>query len=117
MIEELIARVFAVRNAAHLAHWKTKSFAQHMALGEFYDGVIDTIDELVEAYQGYFGLVGDLPTIAPSQAEIIPYITVEAAWISKNRSDIAKKVPALENIVDELSGIYLTTLYKLKNLS
>ena len=119
MIEELIGRVFAARNAAHLAHWKATgvgSFAKHMALGDFYDGIIDTLDKLVECYQGYFGLVGEIPTPPASKENIIVQITVDAAWISKNRSAIAKNVPALENIVDELSGIYLQTLYKLKNL-
>jgi hypothetical protein len=87
-----------------------------MALGEFYDGIIDTLDELVESYQGYFGLVGDPPNVAPKTNEILALITVDAAWINKNRSAIAKNIPALENIVDELSGIYLRTLYKLKNL-
>lgn len=27
MIEELITRIFATRNAAHLEHWRTKSFS------------------------------------------------------------------------------------------
>jgi hypothetical protein len=37
--------------------------------------------------------------------------------MSKNRSKIASGVPALENIVDEIVGLYLSTIYKLKNLS
>lgn len=57
MIDELISRVFASRNATHIEHWRTKSYAAHIALGEFYDGVIDNIDGIVEAYQGAFDLV------------------------------------------------------------
>ena len=34
MIEELVALVFATRNAVHLEHWRTKSFAAHTAMGE-----------------------------------------------------------------------------------
>jgi DNA-binding ferritin-like protein len=119
MIEELIGRVFTARNVAHLAHWKATgvgSFAKHMALGDFYDGIIDKLDSLVEAYQGYFGLVGEPKATPPKSADIIALITIDAAWITKNRSDICKSVPALENIVDDLVGLYLTTLYKLKNL-
>ena len=44
MIEELVEKVFAARNEAHIAHWATKSFAKHMALNEFYDNIIDLID-------------------------------------------------------------------------
>jgi len=61
MIEQLIAKVFMARNNTHIAHWKTKSYAEHVALGDFYDKVIDLVDSLVECYQGNFGLIGDIP--------------------------------------------------------
>lgn len=31
MIEQLVARAFALRDAAHLRHWKTDSLSQHEA--------------------------------------------------------------------------------------
>ena len=60
MIEEFVARVFKTRNQAHLMHWKTKSFAEHQALGGFYDDVIDALDKLVEATQAQRGLLATL---------------------------------------------------------
>ena len=117
-IHECVSRVFATRNAAHIAHWNTKSFAQHVALGDFYDGLIDIIDELVETYQGNFGPIG---LVAPSQSDpkldIIQVLAQDADWIAKNRGAIAGGITALENILDELVGLYLKTIYKLKNLS
>jgi hypothetical protein len=74
MIEQLISRVFYARNLAHFAHWRAKgdgSFAKHMALGEFYDGVIDTIDPLVEAYQGAYELIGAIPVPGEMQTDIL----------------------------------------------
>ena len=47
MIEELIGKIFCTRNKTHVAHWKTKSYAQHKALGGFYEGVIDLIDDSI----------------------------------------------------------------------
>lgn len=118
MIEELIAKVFAARNAAHLEHWRTKSFAAHMALGDFYDSVIDIVDTLVEAYQGNFGIIGKVPDVEQIHNEsCIKCLNDQVAWIAKNRSEIAQEVDSLENIVDELTGLYLKTLYKLENLS
>lgn len=118
MIEELISRIFKTRNQAHLSHWKTKSYAEHQALGEFYDSLIDTIDKLVEAHQGSKGIIGHVDLSCKDESvDIIKNLTDDANWISKNRPKIASNVPALENIVDELVGLYLTTLYKLKNLS
>lgn len=117
MIEELVAKVFAVRNLTHLEHWRTKSFAQHMALGDFYDEVIDLLDNLVEAYQGNFGKIGKVKLVNETEEDCIKCLTNDVAWIAKNRSEIAQEVDALENIVDEITGLYLKTLYKLENLS
>lgn len=118
MIEELIARVFKTRNHAHLNHWKTKSYAEHQALGSFYDDLIDIIDKLVEAAQGSKGIIGHVDLSCKDESlDIIKLLSEDANWASKNRSKIASNVPAIENIVDELVGVYLTTIYKLKNLS
>jgi hypothetical protein len=117
--EELISKVFASRSTAHLAHWRTKSYAQHVALGSFYDDIIDVVDKFVEAYMGATGkAIGDveIPAVKSSK-DILKHLTDEAVWIDENRSEIAKGIPALENIVDEIMGIYLSTIYKLKNLS
>lgn len=118
MIEELIAKVFATRNTSHLEHWRTDSFAKHMALGDFYDGVIDIIDNLVECYQGNFGKIGEVPDVEQvHNTDCCALLSKDVAWIAKNRSKIAKNVASLENIVDELTSLYLKTLYKLENLS
>lgn len=117
MIEELVGRVFATRNATHLAHWKTKSYAQHVALGDFYDGLVEKLDAIVEMYQGASGLIGgvDVPTAAPKN--ITAHIRDEADWIAENRDEIADDNDAVKNAIDELVGLYLTTHYKLQNLS
>lgn len=118
MIEELISRVFKTRNQAHLAHWKTKSFAEHEALGSFYDDLIDKIDDLVEACQGSKGIIGHVDLSCKDESvDIIKCLTDDANFISRNRAKIGHGVPALENILDEIVGLYLKTLYKLKNLS
>ena len=113
MVEELIEKIFAIRNAAHIAHWKTKSYSEHQALGEFYDGVIDSIDKYIEAHQGAFGIVGK---VEGEEKDVKQMIRDDILWINENRSKIARDVPALENILDELNGLHMKTLYKLENL-
>lgn len=118
MMEELIAMCFRTRNQAHLMHWKTKSYSEHQALGSFYDDLIDNIDKLVEACQGSKGIIGHVNLSCKDESvDIIKCLTDDANWISRNRGKIAHGVPALENILDEIVALYLTTLYKLKNLS
>lgn len=118
MMEELIARCFKTRNQTHLMHWKTKSYAEHQALGSFYDELIDLLDKLVEACQGSKGIIGHVDLSCKDESvDVIKCLTEDANWISKNRSKIGHSVPALENILDEIVALYLTTIYKLKNLS
>jgi hypothetical protein len=119
MIVDLVQKIFCTRNCVHLAHWRTDSFAQHQALGSFYDDIIDAVDKLVEASMGASGKVIDefeVPAMKPVK-DILKHLSKEVAWIDENRAEIASSIPALENIVDEITSIYLSTIYKLKQLS
>lgn len=118
MIEELIARIFATRNAAHIEHWRTKSYAQHMALGSFYDDLISDIDSIVEAHQGAFGLVSiGVLDKQPKISNIVTHLEDDMEWIAKNRMKICGGIPAIDNLIQGLEDSYLSTLYKLKNLA
>lgn len=119
MLEELVGRVFAARNAAHLAHWRTKSYAQHVALGSFYDGAVEKLDAIVEAAQGSTGKLVDGVKLdaRDDKTDIIKHLSEDCDWIADNRAEISKGVTAIENLLDDLCGLYLSTIYKLENLS
>lgn len=117
MIEELISRVFATRNATHLRHWATKSYAEHVTLGDFYDALIERVDKITEAHQGAFGLIGDVEPGSVSKDNLPEHIKQEARWIEQNRDKIAGNVEAIGALIDDLTNDYLTTYYKLTNLS
>lgn len=113
MIDKLISRVFKDRSAAHAEHWTTNSFSEHEALGDFYEDVIGALDKYVEAYQGVFGQMSKAPEQVPN---IIDHLREELMWLIENRSKVTKNVPALENLLDELTAVYMKALYKLENL-
>lgn len=122
LINELICRVFSARNMAHLEHWKTGSYATHVALGDFYDGVIGKLDGIVELHQGLFGKVNHKEDEALEEkleefADILERLKDDVKFINKNRSEISSKIPAIENLVDELISLYGSTIYKLRFLS
>jgi len=116
MIEQLISRVFYARNLAHYEHWRTESYAQHKALGKFYEGVIEAIDALVEAYQGLNGLIGSIPSPTDTKGDSLKILKADAEWIEANHEEISKGNRAVANLIDNVTGIYLTTIYKLENL-
>lgn len=118
MIEQLIPRVIAMHTMALKAHWKTKSNAQHTAFGEFYEGIIPALDEIVETHQGMFGLVhpDEAHDFGPHE-NLSQLLREEAEWIEANRDIICSGVSAIGNLVDNLTAIYLKAAYKLEHLS
>ena len=119
MIEQLISRVFYARNVAHFEHWRAKgegSYAKHKALGNFYDDIIDAIDDLVEAYQGAFDLVGNIPAPETPKGDVLKLLEADAAWIEENHEDICLGNRAVANLIDSVTGVYLSAIYKLRNL-
>ena len=116
-MEEIIGMLFYARTIAHREHLKTKSFAQHMALGTFYEEVVDLADKLAEAYQGCEGVMKDIPVLGKYPSDPIDvFLENQMDMIEKLRVTATKRT-ALQNIIDEIVGLYLSTLYKLRNLS
>jgi hypothetical protein len=116
MIEQLISRVFYARNVAHFEHWRTESYSEHKALGKFYDNIIDAIDKLVEAYQGAFSLIGNIPAPKVTEPDVLKLLEADAEWIEEHHEDICKGNRAVANLIDGVTEVYLTTVYKLRNL-
>lgn len=115
MIEELIARVFATRNATHLLHLKTNSYAEHIALGDFYEAIVDKVDAIIECHQGVFGLIGNVKTINKT-GKAVKLLKDDLTWFNENRDQISNGVPAIDNLLQELESCYMRTIYKLENL-
>jgi uncharacterized protein Yka (UPF0111/DUF47 family) len=108
--EQFIERMFAARDAAHRAHWTTDSGYVHETLAEFYEGVPGEADKFIEAC---IAATREKPK-APD--DVTKVIRETMFWIAENRKVLAHEVPALENIIDEVSKFYLNTLFKLENL-
>jgi hypothetical protein len=116
-MEEIIGLLFHARNIAHKEHLKTKSYAQHMALGSFYDEVIELADKLAEAYQGDEGIMKDIPLFnKEADCMIDDFLVKQVNMIEKLRTSATKRT-AIQNIIDEVISLYLSTIYKLRNLS
>lgn len=114
---EFVAMVFLGRDMAHRAHLKTRSYAEHMALGAFYEGLSELVDGFVEQYQGYYGKRMEPAATAASVDAIDDYLEAQVEWIEANRYKVCDKdETALQNTIDEVVALYQTTLYKLRML-
>jgi chloramphenicol O-acetyltransferase len=116
---DFVGTLFLARDVAHSVHLNTRSFSKHMALNSFYDEVVELADKFAEAYQGRHGLIGPISLMsAKKTTNIVEFLEDSLADIEKMRYEVCEKTDtALQNIIDEIVGLYLSTLYKLKFLA
>ena len=116
---QLMGLLFLGRNVAHSVHLNTRSYSKHVALNTFYDEVIDVADAFAEAYQGRHGLIGPIAIPAAKKTtNIIEFLQDQLADIEKGRYDLCEKTDTpIQNIIDEIVGLYLSTIYKLRFLA
>lgn len=115
---DLIGILFLSRDVAHRVHLSTNSFARHSALGAFYEEIVPLADSFAETYQGRYGLIPSIPLMAnKKQSNIVVFLQSQLDEIEAGRYQVCDaKETALQNIIDEIVALYLSTLYKLKFL-
>ena len=116
---DFVGTLFLARDVAHSVHLNTRSFAKHSALNSFYDEIVDLADKFAEAYQGRHGLIGPISLMsAKKTTNIVEFLEDSLADIEKTRYEVVEKTDTpIQNIIDEIVGLYLSTLYKLKFLA
>lgn len=114
-----VGTLFLARDVAHSVHLNTRSFSKHSALNEFYDNIVELADKFAEAYQGRHGLIGPITLMsAKKTGNIIEFLEDSLNDVEKMRYEVCEKTDtALQNIIDEIVGQYLSSLYKLKFLA
>jgi DNA-binding ferritin-like protein len=110
---------FLARDVVHSVHLNTRSYSKHKALQKFYENIIDLADSFAEAYQGRHGLIGPV-TLQSSKktSNVTEFLEDQLNEIEKCRYEICDKDDSpLQNLIDGIIELYLSTLYRLKFLS
>jgi hypothetical protein len=115
-----ISTLLESRNQAKVYHWQVLeegSYAAHKALDKYQDGIADLIDELVESYQGRFGIVRGFkqPMTIREDNDPVPYFEALRKYVEINKYNFTQ-ASYIQNQVDEIMALIESTLYKLKNL-
>lgn len=113
-VKGLVQKMFEARQVTHNCHLKTKSFAEHEALGDFYERILVLADEFVESYQGQYGILDDCEFKVESVSNPTQYLEDCAKLFVLGREEL--KDSHLQNIVDEIVSLTYRTVYKLKFL-
>ena len=115
-IGTLIGILFLSREVAHREHLSTKSFSAHMALGTFYDNIVERADAITEAYQGRNQVLINIPFVpyTHGDVDIISCLKEFLAEIEDIRyTAVSKDDTPIQNLIDEAVAIFLSTIYKL----
>jgi hypothetical protein len=104
---------------AHILHFQSLSYSQHMALGAYYDEVSDLVDGFVEAFQGKYGLLtkyqSDYQLPDSNPVVYLTYLKDEVATL--RRMPEFPQDSELQNEVDTIANLINSTLYKLRFLA
>jgi hypothetical protein len=116
---DFVGTLFLARDVAHSVHLNTRSYSKHKALRHFYEDIVGLADKFSEAYQGRHGLIGPISLMgAKKTSNIIDFLADSMAEIEKCRYEMCDKTDTpIQNIIDEIIGLYLSTLYKLRFLA
>jgi hypothetical protein len=118
-ISQLISYLFHSRTQTHIFHLQTTSFAEHMALNAYYDGIVPLIDGLVESYQGKYGIVTGYSNYKlleyKGNDQTIAYLEQLCSVVDQTFNSIEDTY--IQNQLDTITELIKSTIYKLKNLN
>ena len=119
-VSKFISKLLESREMAQVYHWTVKgeegSHAAHLALEAYYSGVIEFIDDIVEVYQGQYGLIEGYDQIATDDTKSkdkLDYFKEVADFVKAERTCVKAEDTHLHTIIDEVVVLIYKTIYKL----
>lgn len=115
---QLISILMSSQIQAQIFHRQTKSFSEHMALGTYYDEIVDIVDGLVESYQGKYDI---LKKYSPydyvdytNNEQVVAYFEELCNQVYTLRGGLTDSY--IQNQIDALEELLYSTKYKLRFL-
>jgi Tfp pilus assembly protein PilO len=113
---EFVGQMLHSSTVTHFMHLSTDSYAEHVALGAYYEQIIELTDDFAEAYQGRYEKIKDYPTEFHNATDPKKYLESMQKFVDESRQELPQE-SEIQNIIDEISQLIDSTLYKLKFLS
>lgn len=117
---EFIGTLLHSATITHIMHFQATgegSYAKHIALGDYYDEVVELADSLTEAIQGCYGeIVTGYPSMfANVNTEPLEYLLSLKDYVANNRDQLPQE-SNIQNEIDSIATLIDSTIYKLKFL-
>lgn len=116
-VAQYLSTLFASRTQAHIFHLQSNSYAQHKALGAYYDGIVDATDALAELIQGRYGIIRGYtsPATFKEDDSTVAYFEALLKYVDLNRKNLPQD-SNIQNAVETVIDLVDSTLYQLKFL-
>lgn len=95
-------------------HLKTRKHHIHVTLNEFYEKALDIVDDIIEQYQGIYGVVEDTFTnciVSDGKSES-EYLTELKTFIENNRCVLGDH-SEINSTIDDFIALIDSTIYKI----
>lgn len=112
---QLIQCLFHSATSTHILHLQTRSYAEHVALGEYYAEIVDLADSIAEAYQGKYGIIEGYTADYQLPTNAIETLIAVNDCIAEHRAELPQDTE-IQNLIDEAVALVDATLYKLRFL-
>jgi len=98
-----------------LYHWNTDSYARHIASGTLFDGIILSMDNFIEVYQGRYGKVFthiEMNIDAPNDTQIVKILNEAKTYLNGLTEELNGETDTdLLNLRDDILSQINKTLY------
>lgn len=113
-IGDLVLTLLHSATNTHILHWQSKSYAEHQALGTFYEELPELVDSLVEAIQGRYDTTLDFPATYHSPADSGKRELQDLSDYFQEKRSVLPQDSEIQNIADEIQALIDSTLYLLR---
>ncbi len=99
-------------------HLKTRKYSVHIALNDFYNKMLDLVDDVIEQYQGIHGIIEDVFTncVCADGTSESEYLNNLKTYVVNNKG-LAGTESEIQSAFDDILSLIDTTLYKINNLT
>ena len=112
---DFVSVLFQSRTQAHVWHLQTDSHAEHSALGDYYESIVDLTDSLVEGMQGCYPRLTGYTTKPLSdwkEGQSSTYFKGLYDYVQSTRKELSQDT-WIQNQIDGIAELIAETMYLL----
>lgn len=120
IVSEFIGALLHSATITHFMHLQAQgegSYAKHIALGDYYDGIVDLVDGLAESIQGAYDIIIEpySPSFGNVSSEALEYMQSLREYV-RNKRTLMPQDSEIQNDIDSIATLINSTCYKLLQL-